>query len=306
MILSRPFLHASSSHHPANDPAHVPGTLPSPATVKNNLQFSEKPIIEHHILSNFSTQAQPPSSSGHGGPRRKSKRFSMKTVKSTFTGRINPSNNFASASHDDSHDHDDGAGDDARSTRSRQLLSQTSPLASFSTMPSSFSGMGAAMHSSNNISPADGYQAQVGEPSSFLTFRSDGETPDTQLRTTSPSFPFPVKAGPAAQSTPAPKRTMTLRSLKGGGASQSGHGHPDAMSSSTPPVPKAHAALGDLIAALDQYVASRSVAFSLILELTQCLHRSPQEEQSILAYASHDNLPMTPHSSRAVPSTMSP
>ncbi|KAG8884704.1 hypothetical protein FRB97_003488 [Tulasnella sp. 331] len=264
-------------------PSHVPGSLPSPASPKNNLQFSEKAIVEHHILSNFSAHPQPPSSSGHGGPRRKSKRFSMKTVKSTFTGRINPSNNFASASHDDSHDHDDGAGDDTRSTRSRQLLSQTSPLASLSTMPSSFSGLGAALHSSNNISPADGFQAQVGEPSSFLTFKSDGETADIpQLRATSPSFPFPVKAGPAAQSTPTPKRTMTQRSLKGGGASQSGHGHADAMSDSAPPIPKGQAALGDLIAALDH----------------------PQEEQTILAYASNDNLLPSPQSSRAYTSTM--
>ncbi|KAG9007729.1 hypothetical protein FRB94_014057 [Tulasnella sp. JGI-2019a] len=263
-------------------PSHIPGTLPSPATARNNVQWSEKPVVEHHILSKISQQAhypQPPSSTGHTtghkSPRRKSKRFSIKTVKSTFTGRINPSNNFASASHDDSHDHDDGGVDDGRSTRSRQLLSPTSPLASFGSMPNSFSAL--QSHRGTPIS--------IGSvPSSFLTFKSDGDGHD-ENRAISPSFPFPVKAGPAAQSTPTPKRAATLRSLKGGGLSQSGHGHLDTTNTrSAPPVP-ATAALGDLIAALDH----------------------PQDEQSVLAYAIDDDYPPTsPQSSRAIPSHAPP
>jgi len=206
---------------------HIPGSLPSPATAKHAL--SEKP--EHYILSELSNQPVRPAAPGR---QVKSRRIS---VKSTITGKINPSNNFA-ASHDESHD--DSWGEDARSSRTRAPLSPTSSRGHMS-----FSGFGALSSVTAGL---------TGEPGSFLTFRSgDGDFDNPQMKSKSPHYTIlsdsPLKAGPTIQSTPLPKRALTQRSLKGGSSTLLAQSREEQHE--MPRMLKQTAALDNLIAALD-------------------------------------------------------
>lgn len=197
----------------------VTAHIPSPAVVK--YAFLEKP--EHHPMSNIATHSASASKGNN-----KSRRIS---AKSTTTVRINPSNNFAAHSHDDSHEDAWGASnEDGRSMYSRNPISPTAD--SFMPSPlSSLAVMGRLQDSQHN---------------SFLTFKSgEAEVEDAQVP---PGFSFgrsesPLREGPTIQNTPAPKRALTYKSQKGGQAADI-----------SPPTsaPKATGALDGLIAALSQ------------------------------------------------------
>lgn len=181
---------------PTSASLHVPGNLPSPTSSK--LFVSEHGESQTHLINKLSVSTSSPSyytadSSNRGPPV--PRRYS---VKSTVTGKVNPSNNFAN---DEDDDYYDEYGSDAKSHRSRRNpLSPPSGLATF-----------------QGLSALGPPPKMPGEPNSFLTFRS-GELPPT-----APSQESNIRESPTPMQTPKPKRVPTQKSHKGGGASQHGH-----------------------------------------------------------------------------------
>ncbi|KAG8933127.1 hypothetical protein FRC02_012419 [Tulasnella sp. 418] len=111
------------------------------------------------------------------------------SVKSTVTGKVNPSNNFAS--YDDEDDEDDG-----RSMRSRGMLSPGSGKVHF-----------------HDVHPASRV-AGGNDPASFLSFRS-GIEGNHQFPPQPIHREGPLREGPAKVVTQSPKRSNTHKSHKG-------------------------------------------------------------------------------------------
>ncbi|KAG8965632.1 hypothetical protein FRC00_010185 [Tulasnella sp. 408] len=182
---------------PTSASLHVPGNLPSPTSSK--LFVSERGDSQRHLINKLSVSTSSPSYYTADSSRRGPPAPRRHSVKSTVTGKVNPSNNFAN---DDDEEYDD-YGSDAKSHRSRgNPLSPPSGLVNFQGL--------------NALGPPP--RMEAGQSNSFLTFRS-GEFP--------PPAPTPesnIRESPTPMQTPKPRRVPTQKSHKGGGASQHGHG----------------------------------------------------------------------------------
>jgi len=206
------------------DPAssRLPGSPALLTAGKANLGESVEKLSLTTVTSAPTIKANPPVA----------RRYS---AKSTFTAKINPSNNFAT-SHDESHD--DNSFEDGRSVRSHPPLSPNSTRVVFGVLPSSFPRLGTAAGDVN------------GEPESFLIFRSGNADMKNSPPVVGFSSDTALRAGPTAQNTPLPKRASTHRSHKGGQPTLS-EGSQD-----KPPIPPIQrpnpATIANLIAALDQ------------------------------------------------------
>ncbi|KAG8898253.1 hypothetical protein FRC01_010974 [Tulasnella sp. 417] len=181
---------------PTSASLHVPGNIPSPTSSK--LFVSDRGDSQRHLLNKLSVSTSSPSYYTADSSRRGPPAPRRHSVKSTVTGKVNPSNNFAN---DDEDEYDD-YGSDAKSHRSRgNHLSPPSGLPNFQ-------GLGAL---------GVPRKMEAGQHNSFLTFRS-GELPPT-----APTPESNIRESPTPMQTPKPRRVPTQKSHKGGGASQHGH-----------------------------------------------------------------------------------